>query len=312
MFSVNSSQTAIVLEGQGNKLEIWPSCGAILNAWTVETNQGSLALIDGYESEADFADFAEQKGFRSCKLSPYVCRMAPRGFEFDGKQYDIGKYKLGATSIHGLLYNLPFAVVAQVENEHLAAVTLVCDYEGTDVGFPFAYTAEVTYTLEAGNRVTLHTKVTNRSDGTMPISDGWHPYFTFGVPLDELKISFAREALVEFDDALLPTGRLLPVVGFRSPESLQDVVFDNCFLLERPLTGAACRLSSPAHQLAIAIYPDTSYPYLQLYTPPHRQSIAIENLSSAPNAFNNGMGLQVLEPNASIDFSTTYVLEALG
>ncbi|MGL6269156.1 MAG: hypothetical protein ACRC2O_14590, partial [Chitinophagaceae bacterium] len=58
--------------------------------------------------------------------------------------------------------------------------------------------------------------------------------------------------------------------------------------------------------MAIEFHPDKSYPYLQLYTPPHRNSIAIENLSAAPDAFNNGMGLVTLEPDHTRTFSTRY------
>jgi aldose 1-epimerase len=43
-----------------------------------------------------------------------------------------------------------------------------------------------------------------------------------------------------------------------------------------------------------------------LYTPENRKSIAIENLSAAPDCFNNKMGLQQLEPQAKIYFETTY------
>jgi len=43
-----------------------------------------------------------------------------------------------------------------------------------------------------------------------------------------------------------------------------------------------------------------------VYTPPHRKSIAIENLSAAPDVFNNKMGLQVLEPDEQATFATIY------
>jgi aldose 1-epimerase len=46
-----------------------------------------------------------------------------------------------------------------------------------------------------------------------------------------------------------------------------------------------------------------------LYTPPHRRSIAIENLSSAPDAFNNGIGLISLDPDHTRTFSVRYVIE---
>jgi aldose 1-epimerase len=62
----------------------------------------------------------------------------------------------------------------------------------------------------------------------------------------------------------------------------------------------------------VEIRPESSYPYLQLYTPPHRESIAIENLSAAPDAFNNGMGLINLEPGASATFKTAYTISCLS
>jgi len=65
-------------------------------------------------------------------------------------------------------------------------------------------------------------------------------------------------------------------------------------------------LSDPAVGLELYIYPDRAYPYLQVYTPPHRKSIAIENLSSAPDAFNNKIGLIELGPEDSQAFQTRY------
>ena len=38
------------------------------------------------------------------------------------------------------------------------------------------------------------------------------------------------------------------------------------------------------------------YNFLQVYTPPHRKSIAIEPMTCAPDAFNNKDGLIVLGP----------------
>jgi len=60
--------------------------------------------------------------------------------------------------------------------------------------------------------------------------------------------------------------------------------------------------------LQLNIIPASSYPYLQIYTPPHRDSIAIENLSSAPDAFNNRIGLIIAKPNEKYVFTTTYQL----
>ena len=53
---------------------------------------------------------------------------------------------------------------------------------------------------------------------------------------------------------------------------------------------------------------DASYPYLQIYTPPGRDSIAVENLSGAPDCFNNKMGLHLLQPAHSQIFTVRYTV----
>jgi aldose 1-epimerase len=47
-------------------------------------------------------------------------------------------------------------------------------------------------------------------------------------------------------------------------------------------------------------------PYLQLYTPADRKSIAIENLSGIPNCFNNKIGLQLMKPHQNLILKTSY------
>ncbi len=68
----------------------------------------------------------------------------------------------------------------------------------------------------------------------------------------------------------------------------------------------SCELFNPENRLKISFYPSNNYPYLQIYTPPHRQSIAIENLSAAPDSFNNQMGLTLLAAGDSQTFTVHY------
>jgi aldose 1-epimerase len=64
-------------------------------------------------------------------------------------------------------------------------------------------------------------------------------------------------------------------------------------------------------KIQLEIHTDESYPYLQFYTPSHRNSIAIENISGAPNAFNNGMGFQILIPGETAAYKTCYKISLL-
>ncbi len=125
------------------------------------------------------------------------------------------------------------------------------------------------------------------------------------VPVDECFLEINSKQQVEFDNELIPTGKLISDDRFVQPISLQNIELDNCFKLNNNTTSN-CILKGK--KLSLEISSNPNYPYLQIYTPPHRQSIAIENLSAAPDAFNNKMGLIYLEPNSRIEFVANYKL----
>jgi aldose 1-epimerase len=104
---------------------------------------------------------------------------------------------------------------------------------------------------------------------------------------------------------LLPTGNIVPYMKFQELEILGDTFLDNCFLLKNN-NKPACVLRNERLGIEFLITPDPSYPYLQVYTPEHRKSIAIENLSAAPDSFNNKMGLITLNSMESVSFATTF------
>lgn len=143
------------------------------------------------------------------------------------------------------------------------------------------------------------------------MADGWHPYFKLGETIDNATLQINSKKEVEFNELLIPTGKVVKNNNWFKGASLKDIILDNCFelMLDEPLPH--CTLSDTSLGLALYIYPDRSYPYLQVYTPPHRKSIAIENLSSAPDAFNNNMGLIELGPEDSQAFTTRLRIAAI-
>ncbi len=295
----------------GTTAEIIPSCGAILHAFTILHNGKTINVIDSYENEADFKTNAEAKGFKSNKLSPFACRIKNAGYNFNNKAYTIQKFLLGSNAIHGLLYNVNFTVKQTWANDTGAGVALLYSYNGSDAGYPFNYNCEVVYELKTNNALTLTTTVTNTHHSPIPMQDGWHPYFTFGGSINNLQLQFNSDKIVEFDETLIPTGKFLPYSIFNTLKKIDDTFFDNCFTLQPGKQNPACVLKDVAQQLQLEIYPDAAYPYLQIYTPPHRNSIAIENLSAIPDAFNNGTGLIILPPLGTAQFATTYKISLL-
>ncbi len=307
MFTITQDGPVLRMQSPTSLVEILPWCGAILNRWRVQLQNRSWEVIEGYDSPEDFASNCESKGFRSCKLSPYVCRIPDNGlYRYQDQTLHVGKFDLAGASIHGLLYDMPFEIAYYEATDDLAMVALQHHYEGTDAGYPFSYFMEVVYHLLPDNQLKLTTTVYNQHEGPIPIADGWHPYFSLGRPIDELYFEMASDYMVAFDERLVPTGELKPEARFEFMSGLEDISLDNCFLLRKPLIGPACSLVNTKDKIALYISPEDSYPYLQVYTPPHRKSIAIENLSAAPDAFNNKMGLLILDPDEQATFATTY------
>ncbi|MFY7965935.1 MAG: hypothetical protein ACOVO1_13635, partial [Chitinophagaceae bacterium] len=126
---------------------------------------------------------------------------------------------------------------------------------------------------------------------------------------DNCTLQFDATEMLEFDESCIPTGKLVSDNRFVKTTSLKNINLDNCFLLSN-IHQPKCVLKGK--QLQLTITPDKSYPYLQIFTPDHRENIAIENLSAAPDAFNNKMGLIMLEPNKEYNFATSYQVNLLN
>ncbi len=293
-------------------VEIIPACGAIMNSFNVIQDNENLNVIQSYQSVDEFRGKLEEQGFLGCKLSPFVCRINKGIYRFGENKYQIQKYYSGKNALHGLLYDQPFVVIKEDANEQRAMVRMMFQYRALDSGYPFNYDCIVTYELEKDNKVNVITEAINRDKGLIPIQDGWHPYFTLGAKIDDLQLEFQSKEMVVFDDELIPTGELIRYEEFCSLKKMGSTVFDNCFTLNFAECQPMCVLRNSSKKVEIEIHPEMSYPYLQLYTPSHRNSIAIENLSSAPDAFNNDMGERILEPGESAIFKTSYKITLLA
>jgi len=312
MFSIqNKSENGfdkVVLkdEGNGTFAEIIPSCSAMLHAFTIIKDGKEFNVIESYDNAEDFEKNVTSKGFLGTKLSPFVCRINKGKYNFEGREFTIEKYYDRNNALHGMLYDQPFKVTARQSNKSSAAVSMMHEYRAADQGYPFNYACIITYELEKHSRLNVFTQITNKDEVSIPLQDGWHPYFTLDAKIDDLKLQFRSFEMVEFNDELLPTGKLIPYKEFDKLKELGDTFFDNCFTLNFSEGQPICLLQNSEKNIEIEIHTDESYPYLQLYTPSHRNSIAIENISGAPDAFNNGMGLKTLQPGESANFKTSY------
>ncbi|MEY2901028.1 MAG: hypothetical protein RLY89_134 [Bacteroidota bacterium] len=282
--------------------------GALLNEFSMVVGTKKTNVVAGFESVEE-AQNNITNGFKSAKLSPFVCRMREGKYVWDDDHFQVKKFFLANHAIHGILYDAIYEIRYTEANMLHAKVEMDYSYPGNIAGYPFPFLIQVQWTLEKGNQLSVETSVTNASPSNIPLSDGWHPYFNLGGSVDDCNIVFSSNQQLEFDADLLPTGQLIEDNRFVQGASLNGIFLDNCFELDKTLKQPYCTLSNQS--LALTIEPESSYPYLQIYTPPTRDMIAIENLSSAPDAFNNKMGLQTLEPHTTKVFKTTYTIRKL-
>jgi len=290
-------------------VDILPAYGAILHAFNVMLNGKMVNIIDGYNSKESIEQQLDSS-YKGPKLSPFVCRIPHGKYEWQGDEYEILKKFKDGSAIHGLLYNKNFKISDEYKDDHKASVRLKYHYKKDDSGYPFDYVCEVAYILHEGNVLQAETTILNLDDQPIPIADGWHPYFTLGGAIDQYQLQFASDMMLEFDKELIPTGKIVYNPIFKERRLLGDQQLDNCFLLQSEDSLPVCTLYNPENQLGLSFFANNSYPYLQIYTPDHRKSIAIENLSGAPDCFNNGMGLKIIQPRHSETFNVWYKVQA--
>lgn len=275
--------------------------GALLNSWQVMGHSKSLEIVEGNDFSKGWGDF-ETGGFKGGKMSPFSCRIENGQYTFEDKTYTIEKFYHEKHALHGILYDALFSIELKETDDQGAYLHLKYHYEGTDKGFPFAYAVLIKWHLQKNNLVTAETIITNLSDSTIPMMDGWHPYFKLDACINDTFIKLKANGKIEYDEMLLPTGEILDENEFAISKKMGALHLDNCYIVDA--SSNTCVLENDKYQLIVQ--PLMNYPYLQLYTPADRKSIAIENLSGIPNCFNNKIGLQLMKPHQNLVLKTSY------
>lgn len=280
--------------------------GALLNAYTVVKNGQAIQCIDAFPSK-EYALSEIKSGFKSAKMSPFACRLKHGQYKYGNEQYQVKKFFLGKHAIHGLLYDALFEIDDISATDEGAKVELSYHYEGQEEGYPWPFDMQVTYLLNEAGALEITTAVSHNQPGAIPIMDGWHPYFQLGEFVDDCSLQIFSERRVDMDAEIIPTGHMVADNRFLEPKLLEGVVLDDCFQLQSRSDKLACVLKN--QNWSFRIYSITNYPYLQVYTPDSRRSIAIECLSAPPDAFNHTQGLIELEPHVQQTFKAIYHLE---
>lgn len=274
--------------------------GASLRGLSRVVGAETQEIITGYSGAAN------KVGGQGDVLIPFPGRVREGRYVFEGREHQMVKNdKESPAAIHGFLRT----VIWDQKTATDEAVTFTTAFDkDTNVGYPFALSAEVTYHLtHTGLRCEF--RIENIGADDAPVGAGFHPYFTVGSDLiDDNLLHVPFNSVLEYKN-LLPTGKVLPVEktdwDFQQPSVIGDTVFNTCYLNPtRDSDGLAhIRIGDVNTGRAITVSLDKSCSFVVLYSgdplpePHRRRSLAIEPMTCGTDAFNHpAWGLAVLKP----------------
>lgn len=253
-------------------------------------------LLDGYAADAICSSARGQ-----C-LVPWPNRIRDGSYRFAGADRQLALTEPERhNAIHGLTRWANWTPAEQADDGVAMEYLL-----HPQPGYPHSLRLTIAYRLAAGG-LSVCTTATNVGPTAAPYGAGAHPYLTVGTPLvDQAILQAPAKTRLLNDDRGIPTGSVA-VAGteydFLRPRAIGALALDAAFTdLERDADGRAhLRLSSPDGKRTTALWLDRHYEYLMLFTGDrrpdvNRRSLGIEPMTCAPNAFQSGDGLVVLEP----------------
>lgn len=277
--------------------EIVPQAGGGLARLDWLGGAAPAALLRALSDEVQDAPLPSQ--LACFPLLPWSNRMASGGFVFEGRQHVPAPNREGEPCpIHGDGWQQAWQVVSH-EPE-----SVLLHLERRDAR-PFAYEAELRYTLE-GDALVVELTVRNAGRIALPFGLGLHPWLPD--PSGARLQARATQVWLSGPDKL-PSMRslLLPPWNFAVPSPLPEDGVDNVF---EGWDGAA-RIVWPGRTLALAIEADMEF--FILYAPPGRDFFCFEPVDHPINAHNmpGHPGLTVLAPGARLGRRVVFRGESL-
>ena len=293
---------------------------AVVSPWGASLRRYFFIDETGQESDLawGYSGGSNKRGGQGDVLIPFPGRVRDGRYTFEGHSLQLEcNDKEGPNAIHGFVRSLPWQVREIQTNTVTFEVQLNAEAYSKR-GYPFSLKISLTYELDLSGLSCSFT-VQNVGTQTAPVGVGFHPYFTVGTSrIDEAEIQIPGAACLEFNERLVPTGKILDVAGtpwdYRQLRLIGPQRFNHCYVqLDRDAKGLAmASLYHPRNRRAIDITMDSAFSALVVYTgdaipDAPRAAVAIEPMTCASDAFNHPeWGLKRLIPGEM--FSGQYLV----
>ncbi|MFP3298312.1 MAG: aldose 1-epimerase [Thermocladium sp.] len=214
-------------------------------------------------------------------LAPFANRVRNGEYVFNGVIYRLPVNNEGH-AIHGFVKDKEWQVIERSD----AFISMGLELKN-EPGYPFKLLFNAKYEIR-NNGLDFSLMVINADEKAAPITVGAHPYFTYTTPRNEWLIDagdvYRLEAIGN-----IPTGRMIP-------QRLVTRVgeYDDCFKINKDEIQL---IFSEDWGISIKL---RGFHFIQLFTPSWANAVAVEPMTGAPDAFNNGIGLITLGPGKSI------------
>lgn len=271
----------------GSGFSIVPEAGANV----LDLHFQGQNVLDGHETPEELQ---AAKWGKSAVLFPFPNRLRDGRYTWLGQEYHFPINNAATqNAIHGFVRQEAFLVDQITLTRSQASLVCSFRYEGQHAAYPFPFFLELTFVLEA-KRFILKAKCLNLHGAPIPVGFGWHPYFKLTHKADDHTMRLPLCQKIDIDERMIPTGQRTDFPDFARARRVGDTFLDNCFAANQ--TGPyALVLEAGGRHLSVKAT-QQQCPFFQVFTPPHRESIALEPMSCNVDAFHNGDGLATLQP----------------
>jgi aldose 1-epimerase len=232
-------------------------------------------------------------------MLPFPNRIRNGRYVHAGKEYQLlvndPEYQC---ALHGFCYNKTLELAEC--NEVFGRLVLQGELPGQS-GYPFPLFVRNTYRLSF-DRMEITSYIRNDHSTDVPIGIGWHPYIQLEGPVDSYELKIPANHRVFLGKQLVPTGEVTLENDFEDYQRIGERSMNDCY----KLSSGRTLLRNPNTNVEVFVEQDiggNGYNYGMYYTPPSRDSLAIEPMTCAPDAFNNGMGVKSLGPDESMELN---------
>jgi aldose 1-epimerase len=282
------------------RAEVWPQWGFNCLRWQLRQEDGRWADLLYAAPDWEANPVPTRSGHPI--LFPFPGRLRGGKLAADGKEYQLPlNDSTKQHAIHGFTPRNRWRATDWNGDEEYAFVTgrfnLAKDLPDALTQWPADFNLNVTYRLYR-DKLRVDATVENLGPAALPFGLGYHPYFRLpGVHDPDIGGHVLQANVDEVWEAeeSLPTGwrkNVPATLDFRHPTPIGTTQLDHVFTGvkgESTRLGALVELAVLSHPTAmgrVRFLADASFRELVLFTPPHRQAIAVEPYTCSADAAN--------------------------